>query len=203
MNEETVEFRNKLEKMKELKERGKLSTYAAQQKAFLDDPRVQEFNAKLRDAGFTNARKKIKMSTVDETEQNLKDYFNLCEEYSQLPSLKSMCMYLGISVTTFNYYMNNPESEYSDVLRAGVDYAHSVLENGAMNNKINPAVYMFTASNFYGMHDSRTLDINAVNVQENNAASTRESLAALKEEIRREREKEKIKDAEFEEKSEK
>lgn len=166
---------------------------------YLEDPNLKSFNKKLRNKGFEKARKPIKLGTVEETALEIQDYFNLCEKYAQLPSLKSLCLYLGISVTTYNSYAKDMDSEYGDLFRASVDFIHSVIENGAMNNKINPATYMFTASNFYGMRDSKHIDVSAVAPTNNTTSSSRESINELRRQIEHEKNGDAI-DADFVEK---
>lgn len=167
------------------------------QSKYLEDPELKEFNKKLRTNGFKKARQPIKLGTVEETNQEIQDYFDLCDEYSQLPSIKSLCLYLGISVTTYNTYLKDVDSEYGELFRAAIDYIHSIIEGGALNNKLNPATYMFTATNFYGMRDSKQIDISAIAPSQNNSMSSRESLNALRQEIEKERN---IKEAEYSEK---
>lgn len=166
---------------------------------YLEEPNLKEFNKKLRDIGFKKARRPIKLGSVEETANEIQEYFDMCDEYSQLPSLKSLCLYLGISVSTYNSYARDVDSEYGDLFRASVDFIHSVIENGAMNNKINPATYMFTASNYYGMRDSKHLDVSAVAPVNNTSTSSRESLNALRQQIENE-EKDNVINASFIEK---
>ena len=171
--------------LKELELRQKAKELIAGNKGnnYLENPQVKAFNKELRTMAMSKARKPIKLGTVDETQREIIDYFDLCDQYSQLPSIKSLCTYLGISVSTYNTYLRETDSEYGEVFRAAIDFIHSVIENGAMNNKINPATYMFTASNFYGMRDSKQIDISAVAPSQNNSVSSRESLNALRKQI--------------------
>lgn len=172
------------------------------QSSYLENPNLKAFNKELRDNGFKKLRKPVKLGTVEETENEIANYFNLCDEYSQLPSIKSLCLYLGISVSTYNTYLKEVDSEYGELFRAAIDYIHSIIEGGALNNKINPATYMFTASNFYGMRDAKQIDISAIAPSQNTSMNSRESLNALRMEIEKEKEKEMVKEAEYIEKSE-
>ena len=94
-------------------------------------------------------------------------------------------------------YLKDTDSEYGELFRAAIDYIHSILEGGALNNKLNPATYMFTATNFYGMRDAKQIDISAIAPSQNNSMSSRESLNALRQEIEKEKN---IKEAEYSEK---
>lgn len=170
------------------------------QSSYLENEDLKKFNKQLRDNGFKKLGKPIKLGSVEETKEEIQNYFDLCDSYSQLPSIKSLCLYLGISVSTYNTYLREVDSEYGDLFRAAIDYIHSVIEGGALNNKLNPATYMFTATNFYGMRDSKQIDISAIAPSQNNSMSSRESLNALRQEI--EKEKDNIKEADYTEKGE-
>lgn len=158
------------------------------QSNYLENPQLKEFNRELRDYSFKKSRRSIKLGSVDETYSEIQAYFDLCDNYSQLPSIKSLCLYLGISVSTFNSYLRDVDSEYGEIFRASIDFIHSIIENGAMNNKINPATYMFTAANFYGMRDSKSIEISAIAPSQNNSMSSRESLNALRQQVEEEKE---------------
>lgn len=162
-----------------------LSKFA--QSNYLENPQLKEFNKKLRNEGFKKARRPIKLGSVEETSNDIVNYFDMCDEYSQLPSIKSLCLYLGISTSTYNSYLRETDSEYGELFRAAIDYIHSVIEGGAMNNKVNPATYMFTAANFYGMRDSKSIEISAIAPNQNNSMSSRESLNALRAQVEKEK----------------
>jgi len=168
---------------------------------YLDDPNVKTFNKVLRASGLAKARKSIKLESVEKTAEEINDYFDLCDTYSQLPSIKSLCLYLGISVSTYHNYLNDVDSEYGELFRAAIDYIHSIIEGGALNNKINPVAYMFTASNFYGMKDTKQVDITAVAPSQHTSMSSRESLTALRQEVEKQKESEKVKEAVYVDKS--
>ena len=174
-----------LEKRREARSAAGLNKFA--QSNYLENPQLKQFNNKLRQQGFKKARQPIKLGTTDETYEEIQSYFDLCDEFSQLPSVKSLCLYLGISTSTFNSYLRETDSEYGELFRAGLDYIHSIIEGGAMNNKVNPAVYMFTASNFYGMRDSKQIELSAIAPSQNNSMSSRESLNALRQQIEKEK----------------
>lgn len=159
------------------------------QSNYLENPSLKKFNTQLRQQGFKKARQPIKLGSIEETYDEIQSYFDLCDEYSQLPSIKSLCLYLGISTSTFNSYLREQDSDYGELFRAGLDYIHSIIEGGAMNNKVNPAVYMFTASNFYGMRDSKQIELAAIAPAQNSSMSSRESLEALRKQVEQEKSK--------------
>ena len=66
------------------------------------------------------------------------------------------------------------------------DLCHVIVENGALNNKVNPATYMFTAANYYDMKNTQSVEIGRSSAERDLAAS-RESINALKALLERER----------------
>lgn len=170
-----------LQKRQDARNAAGLNKFA--QSSYLENPQLKKFNIALREQGFKKARQPIKLGSIEETYNEMQSYFDLCDNYSQLPSVKSLCLYLGISTSTFNSYLREHDSEYGELFRTGLDFIHSIIEGGAMNNKLNPAVYMFTASNFYGMRDSKQIELSAVAPSQNNAMSSRESLEALRKQV--------------------
>lgn len=156
------------------------------------DPEFYEYNKVLRDHGFAASKSNKEnggLPPIDKLGTDMEEYFTLCDDYDQIPSLKSMCLYLGISTPMYVSFANNPASEYSYLLRGGLDYIHSILENRALNNKINSAVYMFTAQNFYGMDNVKKVDIHTNVSAEINTANAQETLNALKRELIAEKKK--------------
>ena len=53
------------------------------------------------------------------------------------------------------------------------------MENGALNNKVNTATYMFTAANYYDMKNTQSVEIGRSTAEKDLAAS-RETIDALK-----------------------
>lgn len=156
-------------------------------KSYFSDPDVQNFHNDIRTNGFKKMRKsrEVKFGTVDEVFREIKDYFDLCAAHGQFPSKISLCTYLGICTRTFDNYRNDINSEYSDLFTFALQCIHEIIESGALANKINPATYIFTATNFYGMRDARNLDVSSVSANFN-FQPTAESVKALREQLQSE-----------------
>ena len=149
-----------------------------------DTKEFKDFNKELRKHGFEMWRTPYKMScTVEEMQTYINEYFDLCDKYGQLPSVKGLCLYIGISTIMFNNAINNPESGYRNVFISAKDYIHSVLENRALNSKISSSVYMFTAQNFYDMSTTQKIDVNTNTKVSLNVENSQETIEALKMEL--------------------
>lgn len=152
---------------------------------FLSEPQVQLYNDAVRERAIRI--RDSKLGTVEEVEKRINEYFDICRDTNQLPSVKALSVYMGVPFRVFKQYLNDPTSRYYSLLSSAQDLCHVIIENSAMNNKINPAVYMFTAANFYDMKNTQSVEIGRTSAERDLAAS-RESIEALKDLINREHE---------------
>ena len=168
--------------------------------SFLAEPQVEEYNNNLIDHALKI--KDSKLGNPEVVERRIQEYFDLCQNNAQLPSIKALGLYIGVPYATLKTYLNDPTSRYYDMLSRAKDLCHIILENGALNNKVNPATYMFTAANFYDMKDTKSVEIGR-SATEKELAASRESIDALKSLLKKERGENVVIDAEFSESGEK
>lgn len=166
--------------------------------AFLAEPQVEEYNIQMIDHALKI--KDSKLGNPDVVEKRIGEYFNLCHDTAQLPSIKALGLYIGVPYVTLKTYLNDPTSRYYDMLSRAKDLCHVILENGALNNKVNPATYMFTSANFYDMKDTKSVEIGR-SATEKELAASRESIDALKSLLRKEKDDGVTIDAEYVESS--
>ena len=146
---------------------------------YLSQQQVKDYNSQLLTAIKNN--KCLQLGPMDIVEKEIDEYFELCKETNQLPSIKALALYLGVTKRTLDKYMNDPLSPYYNMLNLARDMCHVVIENGAMNNKVNPATYMFTAANYYDMKNTQSVELNHNNSETvKELAKAEDSLKALK-----------------------
>ena len=146
---------------------------------YLSQQQVKDYNSQLLTAIKNN--KCLQLGPMDVVEKEIDEYFELCDETNQLPSIKALALYLGVTKRTLDKYMNDPLSPYYNMLNLARDMCHVVIENGAMNNKVNPATYMFTAANYYDMKNTQSVELNHNNSEAvKELAKAEDSLRALK-----------------------
>ena len=146
---------------------------------YLSQQQVKDYNSQLLTAIRNN--KCLQLGPMDMVEKQIDEYFALCDETNQLPSIKALALYLGVTKRTLDKYMNDPLSPYYNMLNIARDMCHVVIENGAMNNKVNPATYMFTAANYYDMKNTQSVELNHNNSEAvKELAKAEDSLKALK-----------------------
>lgn len=168
-------------RVKDVVEQAKLSGGA---ESFLAQSQVSEYNDLVRANAFRN--KEQKLGPPEQVEKRIQEYFDLCADTHQLPSIKALSLYIGVPYKTIKGYLDDPTSRYNNMLVMARDYCHIVIENGALNNKVNPATYMFTAANFYDMKNTQSVEIGRTSAEKDLAAS-RESIEALKSLLAKER----------------
>lgn len=152
--------------------------------SFLSEEQVQEYNSRMMSAAFRH--REMKLGPPEEVAKRVEEYFNLCASTYQLPSIKALALYIGVPFKVLKTCIEDPTSRYNDILTTARDMCHVVIENGAMNNKVNPATYMFTAANFYDMKNTQSVEIGRTSAEKDLAAS-RESIEALKSLLKKER----------------
>ena len=180
-----------------IEEREKLVLSGAAE-SFLAQPQVNNYNVALKNHALK--MRDSKLGNPEVVEQRINDYFDLCYANAQLPSIKALSLYIGVPFRVLKTYLNDPSSRYYDMLCRAQDLCHVILENGALNNKVNPATYMFTAANFYDMKNTQSVEIGRSSSEKELAAS-RESINALKDLIKKKEQSEIIVDAVYTEAS--
>lgn len=123
---------------------------------YLDNPNVKAFNKEIRERVF---KKKCAFEHFEDVGLEISHYFDLCDTYSVIPSITSMCLYMGINRDTLYAHANNPNSKYSEILKEAINYCHSILEAGAFEGKVPAVPYIFTAKNFFGMRDDKNITV--------------------------------------------
>lgn len=151
---------------------------------FLSSAEVKVYNAAITQNALHI--RDSKLGPPDVVERRIEEYFAICSETNQYPSIKALSLYIGVPFSTLKGYLNDPTSRYYNMLVVANDLCHVMLEQGAINNKVNPATYMFTAANYYGMKNTQSVEIGRNSTEEDLSAS-RESINALKELLQREK----------------
>lgn len=162
------------DRIMKVKEEGEIQGSAEK---FLAEPQVSVYHDTVRDVAFR--KRESKLGSPEEVEKRIQEYFDLCAETSQLPSIKALALYIGVPYRTLKKYIDDPTSRYNELLVMARDYCHIVVENGALNNKVNPATYMFTAANYYDMKNTQSVEIGRTST-EKELANSQEAIKALK-----------------------
>ena len=115
---------------------------------------IMEFNLML----FNKYKGKAK--TPEEMEQRFSEYFQLCFEHSQIPTVEGLAMISGYSRSSF-YEINKGtfSPQFMDVTKKAKDYISFVDSQLATKGKIPAPVYIFRSKNYYGLKDNQEVVI--------------------------------------------
>lgn len=97
------------------------------------------------------------IKTDEECRQRLYDFFSLCHETGQLPTVEKMVMALGVAKSTAWEWEqgNGCSSMRSNCIKKAKEFIASFESEMVTEGKINPVVYIFRAKNYFGMKDQQ------------------------------------------------
>ena len=97
------------------------------------------------------------VKTDEECRQRLYDFFSLCHETGQLPTVEKMIMALGVAKSTgWEWDLGNGcSSARSAYIKKAKEFIAAFESEMVTEGKINPVVYIFRAKNFFGMKDQQ------------------------------------------------
>lgn len=111
-----------------------------------------------------NLGKAGKPKTVQEMEDRIDQYFEVCQEAQLNPTVEGLAMAIDYDRRTlFDIQNAKAKIQFSDTVKKAKDFIANYDAILASSNKMNSAVYCFRSKNFYQMKDS--VQIEAVSNQ--------------------------------------
>ena len=155
-------------------------------KSYLAQPNVKEFNAEIRKRVFNSSGvgRPYAFQNLEITEREVDNYFQLCSDKQVVPTITSLALWLGCDKDTIYNHANNSNSPFFGLFKNVINYCHSLMQNGAVDGKINPVTYFFISKNDYGMRDDKNIQISATNNSGN--INTQETADALRKQLEEE-----------------
>ena len=146
--------------------------------SYLSQPNVQEFNRNMQRRIFNSCGigRPYAFSSVEKLQQDMGEFFELCDKTQTVPTITSLALWLGVDKTTIYEHANNPNSPFSTILKNTLTYCHSVMQNGTVEGKINPVTYIFISKNDYSMRDDKNITIAPTQGSNVNTQETAEAL---------------------------
>ena len=160
--------------------------------SYMAQPNVKEFNKTFIPKALTG--RPYKWNSVDELEKELLEYFELCDKTNTVPTITAIATWLHCSRDTIYSHANNPNSQFSDVLKNVINVCHTSLENGAVDGKVNSVVYIFMGKNYFSLTDNKDITISANSDKQ--IVNSRETMDAIQKQL----EEETIPNADYQEK---
>lgn len=122
---------------------------------------TQEEKAAFISQSITSMKNYI-ISPRPETDQELEDriteYFSLCAQTGMPPVFEKMCLYIGSYKQQFNTWANGSHlgtgPRCQEICIKAREICSAFEADAAMNNKLNPVVYIFRGKALYEMKDN-------------------------------------------------
>lgn len=154
---------------------------------YLSQPNVKKFNAIMTDRGFNLVAKygyPRVFSSVEECLEEVNEYFKLCYDCEMLPTIASLCLFLGVTRETLYSSANDKRTyAYSDVLKYAINTCQSYQENGVLSGDVPSVPFIFLSKNYFGLKDTTEVNLSANN-QDNTINS--ETMSVIREQIKSE-----------------
>ena len=145
---------------KELRASGRGNMYDNKSRqSYMAQPNVKEFNKTFIPKALTG--RPCRWDSVENLEKELLEYFALCDKTNTVPTITAIATWLHCSRDTIYSHANNPNSQFSDVLKNVINVCHTALENGAVDGKVNSVVYIFMGKNYFSLTDNKDITISA------------------------------------------
>lgn len=144
---------------------------------YMSQPNIKQFNALIVDNNFKKMRENIKsgikgrpqiFKSREECQEDVEGYFKLCYDYEVIPTIASMCVYMGMSRDRLYETIKEPDNDFCDILKSAVETCQSYQELPALDGTLSAPTWIFTAKNYFGMKDTQNVDISATNQQQTN-----------------------------------
>lgn len=108
-----------------------------------------------------------KPQSPEELADRFTDYFTLCMEYDQIPTVEGLAMVSNYERKSFYEISQGVfRDEFTPIVKKAKDYVAFFDANLAAKGKIPAPVYIFRSKNFYGMKDTQDVQITP-NVNQN------------------------------------
>lgn len=126
-----------------------------------------------------------KPKTTSELMTRIDTFFDICSQHGLFPTVEKLCLSIGYSRQEVWNWLNDQrqptirqdtDASVKDIISLARDSIAAADADLANMNKVNAAVWIFRAKNFYGMTDSQTV---VVTPQDNiNTTLSMEEIAA-------------------------
>lgn len=101
-----------------------------------------------------------KPDSPEELADRFSDYFQLCLEYNQIPTVEGLAMISGYARSSFfDISQGTFKPEFTDIVKKAKDYIAFFDAGLAVKGKIPAPTYIFRSKNFYGMKDTQDVQI--------------------------------------------
>ena len=133
--------------------------------------------------------------SVEECEQWIMDFFDLCSRTEVLPTISGLACWLRCDYTTILKHAQNPNSPFCETCSKAIAICHANIELGATESKLGATPYIFQAKNYFGMKDEQQISIGGTVNHE--LLNSPDSLNALRSQIEEEQKQLDVREANY------
>lgn len=110
---------------------------------------------------------RTKVKSDEELESRLSEFFLICAETDQTPTVEKMVLCTGYTRSGFwdieNGVRQGFSSETANIIKKAKEFLSAFDADLLIKNKLNPVAYIFRAKNYYGMKDQTETVLTARN----------------------------------------
>lgn len=150
-------------------------------RSYMEQPNVKAFNKKFYKQALIG--RPLTWNSVEELEEQLMEYFKLCDETATIPTITAIATWLHCSRELIYRHANDENSPFHDTLKNVINICHTSLENGAVDGKVNSVVYIFMGKNYFDLEDSKNITVTPAT---SNTINSQETMDAIQKQIEEE-----------------
>lgn len=153
---------------------------------YMSDPNVKEFMAEMNERAFgkKGRGRPPAFSSIEQLEDDLDDYIDLCRRTNTTPTVASVGLWLDCDRDTIYNHANNPNSIYFGTCKKIISMCHVALENRAIGNGMNSVLYMFLGKNYFGLKDDKNITVTPAT--SGSTTNSQETMDAIQKQIEEE-----------------
>jgi transcriptional regulator with XRE-family HTH domain len=129
-------------------------------RGFGENPEDKQLISRLLNEALT-AYRMPKVQNDEELAERFDQYFKMCAETGQLPTVEEMATYTGYTQATVWDWENGRRQGFSartaEIVKKSKEYLKMFDAKLVLSNKQNAIVYFFRAKNYYSMSDKQEL----------------------------------------------
>lgn len=95
----------------------------------------------------------------DELQERIGQFYSICAETGQTPTVEKMCLALGYDTSTIHDWQSGRRKGFSpetaNIIKKAKQFLSAFDADLLLKNKLNPVAYIFRAKNYYGMSDKQ------------------------------------------------
>lgn len=156
--------------------------YADGKVPYMAQENVKQFNEAILKKTFSG--RPMKWDNVENLQNELSDFFKLCDDTATIPTVTGIATWLGCNRDTLYAHANNPNSPFSDTIKRVMSVCQLSLENGAVGGKVNSVLYMFLGKNYFGLKDDKNITVSSNN--DTTITNSQETMDAIQKQLEQE-----------------